>query len=265
MRIAAGLITREHGDLQLKKHLTKAELKKTVTNDGGDVSKTVENALLLLDSVRRLGPVTIGDLAQDLSLNRTVVYRLATTLQRRCFIIKFGNSYILGPALLKLADGVLPELRSIINPTLQRLGMLTQETVSCAVRDGNNWIIVDQVLDSTHGVHVREEVGKHFPLHLGAHGHALVATMSAEALKAYYSKVSVPPAIRKDIALAKSRGYACSRGELRRGVIGIAATGSFKSMPFSLAVIMPTLRESELRSHLSPLREAIQSISNKIE
>jgi len=233
-------------------------------DDRGDVSKTVENAILLLDTVSRLGPITLGDLVVELKLNRTVVYRLLKTLERRCFVIRFGSTYVLGPTLIKLSESVLPAFRQIVGPTLQRLGAQTQETVSCAVRDGSNWLVLDQVLDNTHGVHVREEIGRRYPLHLGAHGHALMTTLSEDKIAAYYTKVPVPEVIRGEIATARTCGYAISLGELRKGILGIAVPGMFKIIPFSLAVIVPTLREPDVSGYLPLLLEAVSYVTDRI-
>ena len=231
----------------------------------GDTSKTVENALVLLDTIARLGPLTLGDLASELKLNRTVVYRLLTTLQKRCFVMKFGGAYIVGPTLSRLAEAVLPAVRQVVTPTLQRLSASTQETVSCAVRDGNSWVVLEQVLDSYHALHVREEAGTRYPLHLGAHGYALMAALSDDVLAAYYTRTTVPESSRKAIASAKELGYAMSRGELRDGVSGIAVMGMVKSVPFSLAIIVPSVRAADVATHLAPLLDAVSYISKKIE
>ena len=230
-----------------------------------DISKTVDNALLVLDTIVRLGPIPLGEISAELKLNRTVVFRLLTTLQRWCYIIKFGNAYVAGPALIRLADGVLPAFRKLVTPVLQRLGSQTRETVSCAVRDGNSWVVVEQVLDSYHAVHVREELGTRYPLHMGAHGYALMAALSDEALAAYYARHTVPENIKSDIVATKALGYATSQGALRDGIMGIAAKGMFKDMVFSIAVIIPTLRATDILLHLSPLLDAVNYMTDRAE
>ena len=234
-------------------------------DESGDTSKTVENALVVLDTIARLGPLSLGDLATELKLNRTVVYRLLTTLQRRSFVIKFGGSYVVGPTLLRLSEAVLPSLRQVVTPTLQRLSASTQETVSCAVRDGNSWVILDQVLDSYHAIHVREELGTRYPLHLGAHGYALMAAYGDDALASYYAHTTVPESSRIAIASARELGYAMSRGELRDGVSGIAVAGMIKSVPFSLAIIVPSMRAANVATHLAPLLDAASYVTSRIE
>jgi DNA-binding IclR family transcriptional regulator len=161
---------------------------------------------------------------------------------------------------------VLPALREVLNPMMRRLAAQTRETVSCAIRDGSSWVILEQVLDISHVVHVREEIGTRFPLHLGAHGHALMSTLDPDALAAYYARTPVPDRIKAEIDSAKTRGYALSRSELRVGVLGVAACGMFhaEGMPFSLAVILPIAREADIPSHLAPLLDAVSSISAAI-
>lgn len=235
-------------------------------NERSDFSKTAQNALMLLKAISRLGPVTAGELASALKLNRTVVHRLLTTLQRQSFVIKFSNAYLVGPVVIRLAESVLPAFREAIVPTMQRLASQTKETVSCAIRDNTSWLILEQILDTSHVVHVREEIGRRFPLHLGAHGHALMSAMSDEDTQAYYKRSTVPDRIKDEIVQAKKTGYAITRSELRDGVVGIAAHGLFNSqgIPFSLAVVLPSVRESDLPHHLAPLLDAVTSIASSM-
>lgn len=230
-------------------------------DERADISKTVENALVLLNTIALLGPVTLSDLASELKLNRTVTHRLLVTLIRQCFVLKFGNTYVVGPAVIKIGESVLPAFRRIVTPTLRRLAAAAQETVSCAVRDGDSWVILAQVLDNRHGLHVREELGTRYPLHLGAHGHALMAGLSDADLEDYYLRRVVSEDVQEVIAAARSAGFTISRGELRDGITGVAATGAFHDMPFSLGVIMPTVRANDIAAHVSPLLDAVATIT----
>lgn len=240
---------------------------RTAVEDRSDFSKTASNALLLLNAISQLGPVTLGELATSLKLNRTVVHRLLTTLHRQSFVIKFGNSYLIGPALLRLSATVLPALRKVVLPSMRQLAAHVRETVSCAVRDGDSWVILEQVLDSSNVVHIREEIGSRFPLHMGAHGYALLSTLDDKALAEYYRHTTVPDRAKAQVKAAKGQGYAISKGELREGVVGVAAPGLFSSegIPFALAIILPTVRERNLANHLTPLLDAVTSITKSIE
>jgi len=240
---------------------------RTAVEDRSDFSKTVGNALTLLNAISRLGPVTLGELAVSLKLNRTVVHRLLTTLHRQSFVIKFGSSYLIGPAVIRLSANVFPALRKVVLPAMRELAARVKETVSCAVRDGDSWVILEQVLDSSNIVHIREEIGGRFPLHMGAHGYALLAAMDERALADYYEHAVVPDRVKAQVKLARTQGYAVSKGELREGVVGVAAPGFFSSggIPFALAVILPTVRERNLPNHLAPLLEAVAHITREIE
>lgn len=234
-------------------------------DDSGDFSKTVENALVLLNTIALLGPVSLGDLASELHLNRTVTHRLLVTLMRQSFVLKFANTYVVGPAVLKIGESVLPAFRRILTPTLRRIAAQTRETVSCAVRDGSNWVILDQVLDDSHGLHVREELGTRYPLYLGAHGHALLAALSDDELEKYYAGQHVSDEIKSGIEAACVSGYAVSRGELRDGITGIAVTGMFQDIPFSLGVIIPSVRAADTAPYIAPLLEAVAAITSDIQ
>jgi DNA-binding IclR family transcriptional regulator len=250
---------------------TKSLRKRLVANgqseegDRADISKTVENALVLLNVIALIGPATLGELASELNFNRTVTHRLLVTLMRQCFVLKFGNTYVVGPAVIKISESVLPAFRMVINPTLRRVSAQTRETVSCAVRQGDSWVILDQVLDNTHGLHVREELGNRYPLHLGAHGHALMATFDDDELEAYFAKRVVGDQFKDEINSARESGYAISRGELRDGITGVAASSSFQDMSFSIGIIVPSARVADTSPFIAPLLEAVSGISKEIQ
>jgi IclR family transcriptional regulator, KDG regulon repressor len=240
---------------------------RTPVEDRSDYSKTAENALTLLNAISRLGPATLGELATSLKLNRTVVHRLLTTLHRQSFVIKFGSSYLIGPAVIRLSANVLPALRKIVLPTMRELAAEVKETVSCAVRDGDSWVTLEQVLDSYHVVHIREEIGVRFPLHMGAHGYALLSTLDEKTTADYYGHVDVPDRVKAQVKLVRSQGYAVSKGELREGVVGVAAPGVFATggLPFALAIILPTVRQRNLPTLFAPLLEAVAQITRAIK
>jgi DNA-binding IclR family transcriptional regulator len=91
-----------------------------------------------------------------------------------------------------------------------------------------------------------------------------MTTLSEDQITGYYTKVPVPEVIRGEIATARTCGYAISLGELRKGILGIAVPGMFKIIPFSLAVIVPTLREPDVSGYLPLLLEAVSYITARI-
>jgi DNA-binding IclR family transcriptional regulator len=240
---------------------------RTAVEQRSDYSKTAGNALVLLNAIARLGPVSLGELATSLKLNRTVVHRLLTTLHRQSFVIKFGSSYLIGPALIRLSASVFPALRAVVLPTMRQLAAQARETVSCAIRDGDCWVVLEQVSDSSNVVHIREEIGARFPLHRGAHGYALLSSLDDKSLADYYQHTSVPDKVKQQVKAVRAQGYAISRSELREGVVGVAVPGLYspEKLPFALAIILPTAREKLLSNHLAPLMNAVGSISRSIK
>ena len=84
----------------------------------------------------------------------------------------------LGPELTRLAVGTRRELRHELRPFMQRLFERLNETVDCAILDGDHLRFVDQIA-APHRLRAVSAVGAVFPLHCTANGKALLAELLA--------------------------------------------------------------------------------------
>lgn len=232
-----------------------------------DESSTVSNALTLLDVVADKGPINATQLSRTMLLDRTAVRRLLTTLHSRGFIMRIETGYVLGPSLIRLSDRVAPALRDIALPTMSSLAGEVGETVLCHFRQRDDAIILAQVVGVQHPVRVEEELGRQYPLHLGAGGLAILAAMvPAEASKALES-VPEREAVEEELAEVRKRGYVVSHGRRRVGVNGIAAAvlNSTGQPICSLSIVVPDQRADIVPDLVPSLLAAVASLADFLD
>ncbi|MFJ7062908.1 IclR family transcriptional regulator [Streptomyces microflavus] len=231
-----------------------------------------EKVLLLLDSFARLTaagtPPTFTDLVTASGLARTTTHRLLALLVRRQMIDYVDGAYRPGAALSDLAGASLglpvDRLRATLLPYMVDLYELTRQTVSLAVLQGPDVILIERIRGSRRAhLHLPERV----PAHSTALGRAL---LDAAHPVAATSPGAYPRDDHIDILLAEVRrqGVSTSFGELipgvvclalpvldesRRPVMALSVSGRVRSM--DLATVAKHLRSVTLTACLALLTE----------
>ncbi len=145
--------------------------------------------------------LTITELAARLAVNRTVVYRLVTTLEQHALVRRDqkGRLYV-GLGVLHLASAVQPVLRDLAVPVLRDLAEAVGCTAHLTVADGDEALALAVVEPSWTDFHVAYRVGARHDLHQGAAGKAILLGRDGQ-----------------------SDAYAVTTGELQAGARGLAA------------------------------------------
>lgn len=160
--------------------------------------------------------LTIAQLAEKMGIDRAIAYRIVATLEADAFVSRAPNGRIyLGGAILTLASGLEPQLRSFVEPALQTLARETRATAFLSVARGTDAVAI-LVAESEAGfIRVGYRVGSRHPLDRGASGIAILAGRP--------EKPDDPEAVRQ----ARKDGYSVTRGQLQRGAVGVAAPVRF--------------------------------------
>jgi DNA-binding IclR family transcriptional regulator len=145
--------------------------------------------------------LTITELAARLAVNRTVVYRLVTTLEQHALVRRDqkGRLYV-GLGILHLASAVQPVLRDLAVPVLRELAEAVGCTAHLTVADGDEALALAVVEPSWTDFHVAYRVGARHDLRQGAAGKAILLGRDGH-----------------------SDAYAVTTGELQTGARGLAA------------------------------------------
>jgi DNA-binding IclR family transcriptional regulator len=141
-----------------------------------ETSQTLDRGLRAL-SVLAATPsgLTVSALAEELGVNRTVVYRLVTTLEQHGLARRdHAGKVHIGLAVLGLARGLQPVLREVATPVLRALAERLGATAHLTVADGGEALAVAVVEPSWTDFHVAYRVGARHPLERGAAGRAIL-------------------------------------------------------------------------------------------
>ena len=229
-----------------------------------EISKTVDQALSVLLAVSERSPRTPAQLARDLGMNRSVVHRLLSTLHRRGFVNRQAEGYVAGTMLVRIAERVQPELRARGRVVMAQLSAEVRETVVMHIRDGDDAVVLEQVISESHLVRVQHTIGSRHSLALGASGRALLAYADTASQQRI---VRASSAVTRQLKSVHQLGYALSHDELQEGVHGIAApildlSGHALA---SMAVLMPTSRAARLKQHVPALLTASRELSATLQ
>lgn len=199
-------------------------------------TKTIETCLdmieFMVSSNQELG---IRELARNLSLSKSTVYRYMQTLEKRKIVElnPENNKYKIGTRLYFLASMTLDkvDLRSIALPYMKEVVHLTNETVYLYLRD-NDYLTYVEKVECTHGIKHIVEIGKAYYLPQAASGKAILAFLSPGEVDLILSRpippatpdtVTDPEVLKKSLEEVRRQGYAFSLGERVAGAAAIAS------------------------------------------
>jgi DNA-binding IclR family transcriptional regulator len=167
-----------------------------------ETSQTLDRGLRALRVLAATpGGLTVSALAEQLGVNRTVVYRLVATLEQHGLARRdhAGRLHV-GVGVLALARGLQPVLRETAVPVLRVLAEPNGCTAHLTVADDGEALAVAVVEPSWTDFHVAYRVGARHRLGQGAAGRAILAGRAPDG-----------PA------------YVETTGELQAGARGVAA------------------------------------------
>ncbi|MFE4542696.1 IclR family transcriptional regulator [Arthrobacter sp. NPDC056727] len=237
-------------------------------NNESDVNKSVLKAASLLRALAtqpRTG-ANSSVLARATGLSRPTAIRLLSTLEQAGLVDRFGNDYVLGWDLARMARLVDPYsgLAERTQPILQELAGAVNEMATLEVvnmRDGLD--LIAEAMGS-HLVNMRSQLAEgdiaQWPLHAGAAGKVLLAHMPREKvvsllpskLPSYASRtITDRDVLLQELARIKEQDYALADNELEEELAAVARpiydqAGTFVAV---LTISGPRYRFSLSRIH----------------
>jgi DNA-binding IclR family transcriptional regulator len=203
--------------------------------DGNAVRSVDRAASLLLALGETPGTAGVTELARRLGLHKSTASRLLETLERRGLVEQDEQTgkYRLGLVVIRLAEraeGTL-DLRALAQPELEKLAMLTRETVGLGVIEREQLLTVAQV-DGPNLIAVGDWTGRATPLHCVASGKVLMASLAEREVVRIVKRglirytertiVDLDPLL-EELARIRRRGYATAIGEYELGLNAVAA------------------------------------------
>ena len=199
--------------------------------------QSLDRGLTILQAVAlSKHPVSLGELAELLGVDRSSALRLAHTLRRRGFLASPAGrkDYVLGSSIWRLSYHYdwNSMLVRVAHQKLKQLAEQINETAHLAVREGRNALFIDSA-DANHVIAVAGQAGELVPLYCTAHGKALLADADERELRSVFggaalrkftrNSISSIPALAKECALIRKRGLAIDDAEYREELRCLAA------------------------------------------
>ncbi|MCM3763797.1 IclR family transcriptional regulator [Neobacillus niacini] len=197
--------------------------------------KTLDLALKVLMMFTREKPVWGGrELANELGMNHTNIYRILETLEKNRFISKDKTTkkYSLGYATWELGMIMYESLNvnSLIRPILERLRDETGESIFLTVLDRDEAVTLE-VVEPENKVKFSVSAGSRAPLYVGASYRTILAYLPDEMTESIirnglvkYTNTTMtdPDELRAELRKIREEGWGKSQGEYTADVIAIA-------------------------------------------
>lgn len=221
--------------------------------DGHGVQVIARAAQLLRALDSEPHGLSLSQLADRVGLPRSTVQRIVAALANEGFVTAASPTgrVRLGHELARLAAAGRRDLWLELHPLLQRLFDQLDETVDCAVLDGNELRFVDQI-PAAHRLRAVSAVGATFPLHCTANGKAVLAEWSTEdivrrvpARLTRFTEHTIVSRVKllEQLTVIRETGIAF---DLEEHTPGICAVGTTVREPFgtlvAVSVPVPTQR-----------------------
>ena len=199
-------------------------------------TQAVVRALRLLKAFSPRQPeLTLDQLCAALGLTKTTAHRLLAALESEGLIARdLGlNTYHLGPELIALGSQALltNDLRTLVRPTLERVGAETDESTTLEILVGDQMLILDGVR-GRHLVSAGLEIGSRWPAHATSTGKCVLACLPRPhrdrllhpPLSRYTQHtVTDPGALRRELEAIRKAGFAVANQELEIDYVAVAA------------------------------------------
>ncbi|MGC1206468.1 MAG: IclR family transcriptional regulator [Ornithinimicrobium sp.] len=250
-----------------------------VDSSGAGLVQSVDRALSVLTVLARVGESGVTDIARELGVHKSTVFRLVATLEAHDLVEQHveRGKYRLGVGILRLAGAtnarldVVQEARSIARD----LAATTGETVNVAILSDTSALYVDQVAGPS-GLQPHNWVGQRIPLHATSNGKVLLSELDDEALGQHVPRlqgytphtVTARAELRRQLRDVRESGFAVAVDELEVGLTAVAAPvrDAYGDLVASLSVSGPTFRIDDDRIEALTLLviAAAQSISDRL-
>jgi DNA-binding IclR family transcriptional regulator len=218
--------------------------------------QSVDRAVSVMEFLSRRGWSGVTEVARELDIHKSTAYRLLTTLRDRGLVEQDAatEKYRLGFGIVLLARSVSADLDILrcARPVCERLSERTKETVTIAVLEGDDAVVIHQSISRASALSV-DWTGRHTPLHATAAGKIFLVYMPEDqrqrilegALERYTEYTIVDPASLNDhIKKLRGAGYGHTVEELEAGLnaVGAPIRGADGAVVGAVSVSGPAFR-----------------------
>ena len=196
---------------------------------------SVNRAISILQVLASRGPTAVTEIATELSIHKSTIFRLLSTLEARGLVDQNNNRghYQLGYGIVQLAAGATRklDLSVVSRRTCEALAEEVGESVEIAIVDDGVALTIDQVIGAAAMTTVNW-VGRRTPLHATSAGKVFLAHVSPDRRADYLSRslerftkhtITDRRHLEEQLATVRDRGYGFTLEELEIGLAAVAA------------------------------------------
>ena len=197
--------------------------------------QSVDRAVSVMEYLSRRGWSGVTEVSREVGIHKSTAYRLLTTLRDRGLVEQNAatEKYRLGFGLVLLARTVSADLDILrcARPVCERLSERTKETVTVAILESDDAVIIHQSISRASALSV-DWTGRHTPLHATAAGKIFLAYMPEDQLRRILGEplerftentIVDPPSLKDHVKEIRARGYGYTVEELEIGLNAVGA------------------------------------------
>lgn len=216
---------------------------------------TLKKGLLILDALQEK-TMTLSEVIQTFSFNKSTAFRLLYTLEIMGYVKKIDNSYSLTNKMGPLSTSYNSKVNWLSVPPLHELSREVGETAYVGILYGTD-VVTAQVVDGPHSMRAHSEVGDRAPVHLSALGKVILAFLDKTKLEGILKELTLVQntkntfadlhLLKEHLKVIRKQGYAVDDEETEIGLRCIAAPVIFEGNVISaVAIAGPALRFKKL-------------------
>ena len=231
---------------------------------------SLARGLAMLDLLaRRREAMGLARLAAELSLPKSSVHGLCNTMLACGYLRRLDNgSFRLGPRVMSLAEAFVAETDVVAEFNRLWQDHQPEETVILSVLEGKD-VLYLAARNGSQPLGLAFSVGMRLPAHLAATGKALLAFDATARVRERLGGALLPamnparrpqrlPALLKELAATRERGYSVDDEGVRAGVycIGAAVFDSARHPVAAVSICLNKARldNASLQRHLATVR-----------
>ena len=207
----------------------------------------IDKALDLVEAVARADrPLRLSELAEAVDLHRATAYRVLLELVRRGWVLRTGDHYLPGVAVLRLSSSAgVNSLAALGRPVLEALCERTGMMVNLQVLEADHSRVVDVVRPERLEM-IADLLGEELPVHRFAGPLALVALLGPDRRAPYLraaERAGYPldgeDGLLADLEQVERTGFALEHGRNQKPIASISrAVASTKGAPICALTIV---------------------------
>lgn len=201
----------------------------------GNEIAAVRKSLRIVDLLKELDGARVTELADRLEWPKSTVHSYLETLEGAGYLVKEGDTYLLGFRFLDLGEHVKHrnEVYSMVEPRIEALAETTGERVQFVINEHGDCVYA-RIAEGEHAVSTGSRLGRRGQtLHATAAGKSILAFMDREDVEEILERkglteltpntIADEASLFEELAEVRERGYAFNYEEHIEGLRAVAA------------------------------------------